>query len=113
MNDQIAPVEFTTDTAAEYLGIPPEQVRLLARKLGISAPYTKPQIEAMQLELSGGTIPVPAQTAAPIPTDEPQDINMIPLIADALQVKITAALIIELRQRMPQIEADVLAALTE
>lgn len=112
MDDQnLAPVEFTTDTAAQHLNIPPEQVRLLSRKLGMTAPYTKAQIEAMQLELMGST-PIPTQTTAPT-IAEPQDTNMIPLIADALQAKFTAALITELRQRMPQIEADVLAALTE
>lgn len=114
MDDQnLAPVEYTTDTAAQHLNIPPEQVRLLSRKLGMTAPYTKAQIEAMQLELMGNSTPIPAQNTAPVPTNEPQDINMIPLVADALQAKFTAALITEMRQRKPQIEADVLAALTE
>lgn len=106
-------VEYTTDTCSQALGIPPEQVRLLARKLGITAPYTAQQLDAMRLELMGNTAPVPTQNTAPIPTDEPNSKTLISELADVLQVSITVDLIDEMQNRWPTIQDDVIAALTK
>jgi hypothetical protein len=111
-DNNISMVEYTTDTAAQALGIPPEQVRLLARKLGISAPYTAQQLDAMRLELmpSGSPAVTPTTPTAPA-VDEPTGDTMITAIANAIEGDLTDALITELRPRMPRIRANVIAAL--
>lgn len=111
-NNDIAMVEYTTDTAANALAIPADQVRLLAKKLGISAPYTAQQLDAMKLELMGDISPAAAPAAAVEHHEEtPQGDTMITAIANAIEGDLTAALVDELRPRMPRIRANVIAAL--
>lgn len=110
----IAFVEFDSQRAAQELGIPVEQVKLLARRLEISAPYTQGQIDAMRLELGEEQQDQAAIATSPDPTPSVlKEESFIVAIADVLEIEITEALVNELRPRMGRIKGNVIARLKD
>jgi len=51
-NGTLSRIEFTTDTAANWLGIPSQEVRITAKKLGLTAPYAEADLQQIKAELN-------------------------------------------------------------
>jgi hypothetical protein len=117
---EIDQVQFTTGEIAQLLGIAEQQVRILAQRLEISAPYTQGQVDAIQLELErmagGSGIITPAQVSpAPTPTEAivGELSPAMTAFCDALEGQIIDSLRTEMVRRLPGIRAAVVDSLLQ
>lgn len=108
-------VEYTTDRAAEVLGIHEAQVRILAQQNGISAPFSGDELEVLRDSLDRDTAPDTAiattagdEFSAPInPTGE----NIEDAIALHLEQRIISRAVQKLSSRWGHIEDQILSEL--
>ncbi|HEY9815216.1 MAG TPA: hypothetical protein V6D20_05350 [Candidatus Obscuribacterales bacterium] len=104
-------VEYTTDRAAEVLGIHEAQVRILAQRNNISAPFSGDELEVLRNSLDKDTAPDNAiaeshHTPAAVTTDNGLSPAMLGF-CDELEGEIVTRLTAEMSSRMPRIKGAI------